>query len=421
MYTFAGTQTTKTTPHDEEPLLLEIYNTLSRRKEHFTPLADQRVRMYVCGITPYDVGHMGHALTYVVFDVLRRYLEFQSYELQHIQNITDIDDDMVRVSNEVGLTIDALTEKNHQVFLEEMDSLHVLRPHAYPRVSKNMQQIIELIELLLTGGHAYVVDGHVFFDITTSPEFGALSGQSVEQLRNAPRTDTMPDEPEELKHDPLDFLLWKPSDYPGAAFDSPWGLGRPGWHVECSAMARTTLGDTIDIHGGGQDLIYPHHESEIVQSQYATKVTPFVSYWMHIGTVTLDGEKMSKSLGNLVKVSELLAVGHTPNAIRLSLLNTHYRTEHPWDAAQLDYCEEQVSLLQHAAYNSGGPPDQLRVQPQRNEFMNAMDDDLNTPRAIEILLTIAKDLEAGRLDATTAGPTLIELSSVLGLQLGQEN
>ena len=402
-------------------LLLEIYNTLSRRQELFEPLQDRIVRMYVCGITPYNVGHLGHALTYVVFDVLRRYLEFQSYDVQHIQNITDVDDDMVRVSNELGVTIEALTEKHQQLFLQEMDSLHVLRPDAYPRASASIREIIELIELLAEGGHAYAVEGHVFFEASTAPAFGALSAMSTDELRSAPRTDTMPEEPEALKRDPLDFLLWQPSDYPGAAFDSPWGRGRPGWHVECSAMARTTLGDRIDIHGGGRDLIYPHHESEIVQSQCATGLEPFVRFWMHVGTVTLDGVKMSKSIGNLVKVSELLAEGHTPDAIRLALLGTHYRAEHPWDRAELDRWEEQAALLRRAAHSPGGPPDQLRVQPRRNEFMGALDDDLDTPRAIEVLLAIARDLEAGGLAATTAGPTLLELGGVLGLTLGRDD
>ena len=340
--------------------------------------------------------------------------------MRHIQNITDVDDDMVRVSRELGVTIAALTEQHQRLFLEEMDALHVLRPHDYPRASASIPAIIELIELLVDGGHGYVVDGHVFFEARTAPDFGALSAKSADELRDAPRTDTMPEEPDGLKRDPLDFLLWQPSDYPGAAFDSPWGRGRPGWHAECSAMARASLGDRIDIHGGGRDLIYPHHESEIVQSQCATGAAPFVRYWMHVGTVTLAGVKMSKSLGNLVKVSELLAQGHTPDAVRLALLARHYRAEHPWDPEELARWEEHAALLRRAAESAGGPPDQLRVQARRNAFMDAMDDDLNTPRAIEIVLSIASDLAAGRLDVTTALPTLLELGGVLGLTLGRD-
>ena len=407
-------------PHDEEPLLLGIHHTLSRRTEPFRPLEDLRVRMYVCGITPYDAGHLGHALTYVVFDVVRRYLEFQSFEVEHIQNITDVDDDMVRVSAERGLSIAELTEETHTQFLRDMDALNVLRPDAFPRVSGSIPEIVELISLLLERGHAYEVEGHVFFEARSAPAFGVLSGMTADQLRNAPRTDTMPEEPEHLKRDSLDFLLWQPSDYPGAAFDAPWGRGRPGWHIECSAMARANLGDRIDIHGGGSDLIYPHHESEIVQSEHATGAAPFVGCWMHIGTLTLDGVKMSKSLGNLVQVGELLEAGHTPDAIRLALLSTHYREEHPWTDAVLERAGEQAALLRRAVASPGGPPDQLRVQPLRNEFMDAMDDDFDTPRAIDTLLAIARDIEAGALHGGTAIPALIELADVLGLTLGRE-
>jgi cysteinyl-tRNA synthetase len=403
------------------PPLLEIYNTLARRSELFEPLEDGLVRMYVCGITPYDVGHLGHALVYVFFDTVRRYLEFQSFEVRHIQNITDVDDDMVRVSRQLEVGIAELTEQNHAQYLREMDSLNVMRPQAFPLASASMPEIIALIEVLLDGGHAYLADGHVLFDAAGKPEFGALSGKTPDELRSGPRTDTMPAEPEQLKRDPLDFVLWQPSDAAGASFASPWSAGRPGWHIECSAMARASLGDRIDIHGGGQDLIYPHHESEIVQSQCATGATPFARYWMHVGTVTLDGEKMSKSLGNLVKVSELLDRGHTPDAIRLMLLGRHYRDEHPWDPEELARYEELAGRLRRASESPGGPPDQLRVQPLRNAFMDAMDDDFDTPQAIEVLDSVASGIEAGALHGATAVPTLAELSGVLGLRLGRED
>ena len=375
--------------------------------------------MYVCGITPYDVGHLGHALTYVFFDTVRRYLEFQGLDVRHVQNITDVDDDMVRVSRERGMSIADLTAENHAIYLREMDSLNVLRPDAYPLASESMPGIVAMVESLIARGHAYAVEGHVMFDAASRDSFGALAGKTPAELRDAPRTDTMPEEPDHLKRDPLDFLLWQPSDYPGAAFDAPWGRGRPGWHIECSAMARANLGDRIDIHGGGRDLVYPHHESEVVQSEHATGAAPFVGCWMHVGTLTLDGVKMSKSLGNLVKVSELLEAGHTPDAIRLALLGAHYREEHPWTPAVLERAEAQAALLRRAAAAPGGPPDQLRVQPLRNAFMDAMDDDFDTPRAIETLLTLARDLESGSLHAATAVPALIELAGVLGLTLGR--
>ena len=405
----------------EGPNLLEIYNSMTGRKDVFTPLEPGVARMYVCGITPYDVGHLGHALTFVAFDTIRRYLEFQSYEVHHIQNVTDIDDDMVRKAGELGISIPTLTDRNHAIYLQEMDALNVQRPEAFPRVSQSIPQIIDLITELFARGHAYAVDGYVFFDATTAPRFGALNGMTPAQLRTSPPvSDSIPAEPQRLKRDPLDFLLWQPSTEADAHWPSPWGEGRPGWHIECSAMARANLGDRIDIHGGGKDLRYPHHESEIVQSECATGATPYVGTWMHIGTLMLDGVKMSKSLGNLVKVSELLAAGHSPDAVRLGLLGTHYRADHDWREDELARWEERAALLLRAVDAPGGRPDLLRVEPRRLRFMDAMDDDFDTPHAIEVLLSIAEDLVAGRLYAETAVPTLVELADVLGLRLGRE-
>ena len=216
----------------EGRVLLEIYNSLTRQREAFESLEPGVARMYVCGITPYDVGHLGHALVFVTFDVVRRYLEFNSYDVKHIQNITDIDDDMVRKSRELRISIPELTDRNHAVYLHEMDALNVLRPDAFPRVSQSLPEIIELVELLLARGHAYIVGGYVFFDSTSCADFGALSGRTREELQAGPISDSVPDEPDELKRDPLDFMLWQPSDVPDAQFPSPWGLGRPGWHIE---------------------------------------------------------------------------------------------------------------------------------------------------------------------------------------------
>ena len=394
---------------------------MTGRKEPFTPIEPGGVRMYVCGITPYDVGHLGHALTFVTFDTVRRYLEFLSYDVRHVQNITDIDDDMVRKGRELGISIPELTDRNHSIYLREMDALNVQRPIVFPRVSEYMPQIIALIEELMARGHAYVVDGYVFFDAKTAPRFGALNGLTIEQLRTSPpRSDSIPDEPHHLKRDPLDFLLWQPCTDADAHWDSPWSVGRPGWHVECSAMARANLGPRIDIHGGGKDLRYPHHESEIVQSECASGETPYVGIWMHVGTLMLEGVKMSKSLGNLVKVSELLAAGHSPDAIRLSLLATHYRADHDWTEAELQHFEERAATLRRAVESPGGAPDRLRVEPRRLQFMDAMDDDFDTPKAVAIIGAIADDILAGRLHGETAVPTLVELAGVLGLRLGRE-
>ncbi|MEI6137301.1 MAG: cysteine--tRNA ligase [Chloroflexota bacterium] len=404
-------------PHRHDDL--HLYNSLTRRVEPFVPMREREVSMYVCGITPYDVGHLGHALVAVAFDTLRRWLEFNAYEVRHIQNITDIDDDMVRKSRELGISIAELTDRNHAIYLHEMDALNVQRPEAYPRVSQTIPQIIEMVTTLIGGGHAYEVNGYVFFDVTTAPKFGALAGLTLDELLTF-KSDSMPAEPVDLKHHPLDFLLWQPCTDEGATFDSPWGPGRPGWHIECSAMARAALGNRLDIHGGGKDLRYPHHDSEIVQSECATGESPYVGTWMHNGTVGLAGEKMSKSLGNLVKVSELIERGHTGNGIRLLMLSARYRDDRDFDEVALNRREEDARLLERAASSRGGPPDGLRVQSRRVEFQDAMDDDLDTPRAIEVLLGIARDLEAGMLAGDTGVATLIELGDVLGLRLRGE-
>jgi cysteinyl-tRNA synthetase len=402
-------------PHDD----LHIYDSRRREILPFDPLEDRAVSMYVCGITPYDVGHLGHALVYVVFDTLRRWLEFNAYEVRHVQNITDVDDDMVRVSSRLGISIAELTEQNQATYLREMDALNVLRPDAFPRVSETIPQIIEMVEAIIAHGCAYEVDGYVFFDTTTTPQFGALAGLTGDELLEF-RSDSMPEEPAHLKRHPLDFLIWQPCTDEGASFDSPWGPGRPGWHIECSAMARSSLGDRIDIHGGGKDLRYPHHDSEIVQSECATGAAPFTGYWMHNGTMRLNGEKMSKSLGNLVKVSDLLDAGHTPNAIRLALLAVHYREDRDFSEKELDRWEEVARALDRAVASRGGPPDQLRVAPYRNAFQAAMDEDLNTPKAIEVLLDVARGIDEGRIAGETGIPTLIELADVLGLRLRRE-
>jgi cysteinyl-tRNA synthetase len=350
---------------------------------------------------------------------VRRYLEFQAYEVRHIQNITDVDDDMVRASRNEGVSIAALTERNQRVHLQEMDALNVLRPDDFPLASTHVPQIIELVQALLAGGHAYEVERHVFFDTATAPAFGALSGLDREALRSY-RSDSMPEEPEHLKRDPLDFLVWQPSELEGASFDSPWGRGRPGWHIECSAMVRATLGPRIDLHGGGNDLAYPHHDSEIVQSEAATGQRPFVQTWMHVGPLEFEHVKMSKSLGNLVKVSELLGRGHSPDAIRLYLLSAPYREPHDFEESALAAFEQRAAMLRAAIEAPGGRPDQLRVQGLRNEFQAAMDDDFDTTEAIAVLDRIAQALIDGRLERGTAQPTLVELAEVIGLTLGRE-
>ncbi len=398
---------------------LHLYNSLTREVEAFEPIDDRRVTMYVCGITPYDVGHLGHALASVTFDTLRRWLEHNAYEVRHIQNITDVDDDMIRKCHELGMSIADLTTRNHEIYLAEMDALNVARPDHYPLASETIPEIIATVQRLIADGFAYEVEGYVFFDVTRTPAFGQLLGLSGDDLLNF-RNDSMPAEPVELKRWPLDFLIWQPCDEPGASFASPWGAGRPGWHIECSAMAQKWLGPQLDIHGGGKDLRYPHHDSEIVQSEAATGLRPYVRVWMHNGTMQLAGQKMSKSLGNLVKVSDLLGEGFTGNGIRLSMLAHRYRDDRDFDRDDLASWEERARLLEEAARAHGARQDNLKVQPYRNAFQDAMDDDLDTPRAIQSLTEIAEQLLAGRMDAVTGSATLVELGEVLGLRLRPE-
>ncbi|TAJ19719.1 MAG: cysteine--tRNA ligase [Dehalococcoidia bacterium] len=398
---------------------LHLYNSLTRRVERFVSREDHKASIYVCGITPYDVGHLGHALVYVAFDTIRRWLEFNAYEVRHVQNITDVDDDMVRVSRRLGLSIKELTDRNHQVYLDEMRELNVLQPDVYPRVSETIPEIIETVQRLVANGFAYEVEGYVFFDVTRTPEFGVLAGLSGQALLEF-KSDSMPEEPQHLKRHPLDFLVWQPCTDEGATFPSPWGAGRPGWHIECSAMACRHLGDQIDIHGGGKDLRYPHHDSEIVQSEAASGLKPYAAFWLHNGTMGLDGQKMSKSLGNLVKVSDLLGEGHTGNGIRLSLLAKRWRDDRDFDRGVLAACEETARLLERAALAPGGPADQLRVQPYRVAFQTAMDDDLDTPKAIEVLRDLAQALLAGRVSGETGAPALVEMADVMGIVLRGE-
>ncbi len=399
-------------PHNN----LRLFNSLSQKIEPFVPISATGVGLYVCGVTPYDVGHLGHALTSVAFDLLRRWLEFNGHEVNHIQNITDIDDDMVRVSEERGLTIKELTDSNHQIYLDEMSALNILAPTAYPRVSETIPEIIAVVSNLVEKKSAYLRDGYIFFDSDKQQSLGELIGLTNTELLTF-ESDSMPAEPEELKRSPLDFLIWQPSSHPEASFDSPWGVGRPGWHIECSVMAQTHLGDRLDIHGGGKDLRYPHHASEIAQSEASTGKTPYVSYWMHNATMQLDGVKMSKSLGNLVKVSDLLKQDYSGNAVRLSLAQVHYRQDRDYDSAALASCEELVGIFRRATVvpQLGGDP--LSSQPYRSRFQAAMDDDLDSPTAVNVLTELANAIISGQVAAEAGRSSLIELAMVLGVDL----
>ena len=394
---------------------MKLFNTLSGTLEPFSPDHDP-VTMYVCGITPYAASHVGHAMSAVVFDVVRRYLEFKGYGVRHVQNFTDIDDKMIDAAARSGVSISDLAESNIRAFLEEMDALNVLRAHVYPRATGEIPRILEMIGGLVDDGYAYPADGDVYFRVRKDPDYGKLSHRTLDGMRAGARVEV-----NERKEDAMDFALWKGRKPGEPHWDSPWGSGRPGWHIECSAMSLAYLGETLDIHGGGQDLVFPHHENEVAQSESYTKKQPFARFWLHNGLLRLGDGKMSKSVGNIVSVREALE-RHSADALRLFFLSSHYRAPLSYTddgvVAQERGAERLRVALETAGVDGDGEP--LDPAPHRGRFLAAMDDDLNTPRAIAALFDLAHDInrcrEQGR--ATSQGrETLRELVGVLGLTL----
>jgi cysteinyl-tRNA synthetase len=394
---------------------MKLYNTLSGKSEHFSPAAG-KVKMYVCGVTPYAPSHIGHAMSSVVFDVLRRYLEFTGYEVKHVQNFTDIDDKMISAAAETGVSTDELAERNIQTYLSEMDALNVLHAHAYPRATQEIPKIVDMTAQLVQKGFAYAVDGDVYFRVRRDDDYGKLSRRSLDSMMAGARVEV-----DEKKEDPMDFALWK-SQKPGEpAWDSPWGAGRPGWHIECSAMSIAYLGETLDIHGGGQDLVFPHHENELAQAESFTDKEPFVRFWLHNGMLRLGEDKMSKSLGNLVTVEEALT-RFSPDALRLFFLSSHYRSPLAYSDGSIAAQERaldrlRTALSRGAELGQGEPLDPL---PYKKRFVDAMDDDLNTPRALATLFDLAREINRRReqdRDSANAQVALRELAAVLGITL----
>ncbi|MDQ2907552.1 MAG: cysteine--tRNA ligase [Chloroflexota bacterium] len=394
---------------------MKLFNTLTQSLEAFTP-TDNTVRMYVCGVTPYDTTHLGHAFTYASFDTLLRYLEFLGYTVNYVQNVTDIDDDILRKAREVGLSWDELGRRETERYLNDMDALNVRRPNVYARATEETATMIEVIEGLLAGGYAYESSGNVYYNVRHDPDFGELAraiglNDYPSMLTIANERGNYPDD--QRKQDPLDFVLWQAQAPGEPAWPSPWGPGRPGWHIECSAMSMHYLGPQLDIHGGGADLAFPHHTCEIAQSEHFTGVVPFSRIWMHTGMVYQDGEKMSKSLGNLTLVSNLLK-HHTADTIRVMLLNHHYR--YPWEcfSEDLEVAMEIAHLFQAVREivgdRTGGTDSMLN-----NRFRAAMETDLNTPEAILLLRQAAKTAIESR-DINTGGEVL-RLARVLGIPL----
>ncbi|MFA5055402.1 MAG: cysteine--tRNA ligase [Dehalococcoidia bacterium] len=392
---------------------MKILNTLSSQKEEFLP-PGSTVKMYVCGVTPYSDSHIGHAMSYVLFDVIRRYLEYRGYKVRYVQNVTDIDDKLIKRANESGSTVKELAERFTASYFEDMDALNIQRADVYPKATEEIPKIIEIIEGLIDKGHAYEANGDVYFRVAGFPGYGKLSHRRPEDMISEPGS-------ENIKENPMDFALWKGAKPGEPYWDSPWGPGRPGWHIECTAMSIKYLGEQIDIHGGGNDLVFPHHENEIAQSEAFTGKAPFARWWIHNGLLQLGSQKMSKSLGNLITIKEALGK-HSPDAIRLFILSSHYRspltvTDDGWDAA-----EKGSERLRQAARrgSDGNNSSVFDAEDYRLRFIEAMDDDFNTAQAIAALFDLARDInrcaEEG-LSVIDAQALLLDLCSVLGLKL----
>ena len=374
---------------------LIIYNTLSRAKEAFEPLTPGRVAVYVCGPTVYNRPHIGNARPAVVFDVLVRFLRSR-FQVTYVRNITDVDDKINAAAQERGVSIDAVAAEHLAHYHADMAALGVLPPDVEPYATRHIGEMVAMIEHLIDAGHAYAAEGHVLFRVSSYADYGRLSRRDRRQLLDGARVDIAP-----YKEDAGDFVLWKPSTAEQPGWDSPWGRGRPGWHIECSAMAEKHLGETIDIHGGGNDLIFPHHENEIAQSTCAHGGKMFARYWMHNGFVNVDHTKMSKSLGNVVLVRDLLEQA-PGEVIRLALLNAHYRQPLDWSADVLAEARRKLDRLYNALRKSSGWQEEWRGEQPDTEFVAALEDDLNTPRALAALFGIAKEINLAESPAAAA-------------------
>jgi len=375
---------------------MRIYNTLTRKKEELIPVRDREVRMYVCGPTVYNYFHIGNARVFITFDTFRRYLKYRGYKVIYVQNFTDIDDKLIKRAKEEGVTVKEIAEKYIEEYFRDADALGIERADYHPRATENIPEIIEIIKTLQNKGYAYEVEGDVYYRARKFEDYGKLSHQNLEELEAGARVQV-----EERKEDPLDFTLWKRAKPGEPSWDSPWGKGRPGWHIECSAMALKYLGETIDIHAGGPDLIFPHHENEIAQSEGATG-KPFAKYWMHVGYLNVNNEKMSKSLGNFFTAREI-AARYDPEVIRFFMLSAHYRSPINFSPELLDQAGKAlerlyntIDNLAHLFKNTDDTEERpyflKKLEELRDKFINAMDDDFNTADAISILFDISREI-----------------------------
>ncbi len=393
--------------------MLKIYNTLSRQKEEFKPIHAGEIGMYVCGITVYDLCHIGHGRTFVAFDVVARYLRYSGYQLKYVRNITDIDDKIIRRANENGETIETLTNRMIAEMHQDFAALGILPPDLEPRATRHIAEIIELVERLIERGHAYVAEnGDVMFDVLSDTDYGALSRQDLEQLQAGARVEVA-----EVKRNPMDFVLWKMSKADEPSWESPWGNGRPGWHIECSAMNCKQLGSHFDIHGGGSDLMFPHHENEVAQSTCAHD-GPYVNYWMHSGMVMVDREKMSKSLGNFFTVRDVLQ-HYDAETVRYFLMSGHYRSQLNYGEDNLNQARAALERLYTALRHTDTGAQPAGGEAFEARFRAAMDDDFNTPEAYSVLFDMARDVNRLKSEDKAAADGLAarlrELANVLGI------
>lgn len=366
---------------------MKIHDTLSGLKSDFIPLGD-KVRMYVCGITPYSSAHVGHAMSAIVFDVIRRYLEHKGHEVVHIQNFTDVDDKLIDRSLAEGEPVQNISERYIQEYFSALKILNVRPATDYPRATQEISSMIDFIKVLISLEFAYEVDGDVFFRVTKDPSYGKLSRRSLDSMRSS-----LGVEGSDKKEHPMDFSLWKSTKPGEPSWQSPWGLGRPGWHIECSAMAFNYLGETIDIHGGGQDLVFPHHENEIAQSHAFNHGAPLAKFWIHNGMMLFEDEKMSKSLGNLVTIDEAIEK-HSANALRYLVLSSHYRSPATYSDELMVSADRAFKRLANAIFAESGDGIDLDYNSFQERFLSSMDDDFNTPQALAAMFDFVREINS---------------------------
>ena len=412
---------------------MQVYNTLTNRKEEFVPIEPGKVRMYVCGPTVYNFFHIGNARPFVVFDTLRRYFKYRGYEVKFVQNFTDVDDKIINRAKEEGISAPEVSEKYIKEYFNDAEALGVLKADVHPKVSEHIPEIIEFVQTLIDKGYAYEADGDVYYSTRKFPEYGKLSGQNIDDLESGASIAIG-----EVKEDPLDFALWKArKEESEIAWESPWGMGRPGWHIECSTMAKKHLGETIDIHGGGQDLTFPHHENEIAQSEACNGV-PFAHYWMHNGYINVDGKKMSKSLNNFFTVRDIREQ-YSGDVIRFFLLSGHYRSPINFSDALMEQSKQGYERIATAIetlefLKTNGSDEAMAdeaakiasLDQYRDKFIEAMDDDLNTADGIAAIFELVSEINldvkdgASKSFAEEALKRIKELTDVLGLFGGED-